>query len=146
MKIEQINQEIIDETYCLLGFGNVHRTAPGIHRYRTAKQWFSVDRHIAYDVTPHETMEDKTCHRFTPVVVGGCTFHSLPDEGRCGMLTIWEHGAFRGRPPGIRLIWGAAPWIRTTELKLDPVEVTTNIVQETMDGDNVFFPKPAGWV
>ena len=82
MKIEQINQEIIDETYCLLGFGNVHRTAPGIHRYRTAKQWFSIDRHLAYDVTPHETIEDKTCHRFTPVVVGGCTFHSLPDVSR----------------------------------------------------------------
>jgi hypothetical protein len=145
--INEINQKIIDERENLSGFGCVHQSTGGVVRYKNAKQWFAIDGGLAWDVTPHEfTDDDGSLHRFTPIVVGGSTFHSCPDEGKSGMLTLWEYKNFKNRPDGYRLIWGPARWIRTAEIDQTPDEIWKNIADEINAGHNVFFTPLPGWV
>ena len=146
--INEINQKIINEIDSLDGFGIVHKTMGGIVRYKNSEQWFAVDGQTAYDVTPYElTDDDGSYHRFIPIVIGGSTFHSWPDEGKTGMLTLWKYKNYRNKPDGERLLWALAPWIRTVELEMEPDEILNNIADEIIyAGHNVFYTPLPGWM
>jgi hypothetical protein len=142
MKVEKINQAIIDEMDNLgvFGpkrdcFGEVAKSRGGIRRYRNSKQIFAVDGGYAYDVTPSgfyvkDNWEEAFCatYRYIPVVVGGCIFHSLPDEGRTGILTeVRVCNPKRGRY-GRHLSWIPLGWLRTADLDLEPEQIARNIM------------------
>ncbi len=150
MKIEKINQAIIDEMDSLgvFGpardcFGEVEKSKGGIRRYRKSKQIFAVDGDTAYDVTPrgfydNDKWSDSFCSTFVfrPLVVGGSIFQSLPDEGRTGILTEVrvcspKRGWYRKY-----LSWISCGWLRTGELDLEPEQIEQNIFDDVMAGHN----------
>ncbi len=144
MKIEKINQAIIDEMDNLgvFGprrdcFGEVAKSEGGVRRYRNSKQIFAVDGDTAYDVTPFgfydaDKWSEHFCStfRYIPVVVGGCIFQSLPDEGRTGILTEVrvcspKRGYYR-----CWLGWVPLGWLHTKEMDLEPEQIERNIMED----------------
>ena len=144
IRIEKINQEIIDEmgNLGMFGpardcFGEVAKTTGGLRRYRNSKQIFAIDGYYAYDVTPrafydNDQWSDSFCstYVFCPIVVGGSVFESLPDEGRTGFLTEVrvcspKRGWYRKY-----LSWISCGWLRTEELDMEPEQIEQNIMDD----------------
>jgi hypothetical protein len=149
MRIEKVNQAIIDEmdNLGMFGprrncFGEVAKSNGGLRRYRNSKQIFSIDGDYAHDVTPrsfydNDKWSDTFCatYRFIPIVVGGSIFHSLPDEGRTGILTeVRVCNPMRGRYSR-HLSWiPQLGWLLTKELELSPREIAENIMDDIDSG------------
>lgn len=148
MKIEKINQAIIDEmdTLGMFGpardcFGEVAKSEGGIRRYRNSKQIFAIDGSYAYDVTPRGFYEnDKWSTDFCatyvlrPIVVGGSVFQSLPDEGRTGILTELRVCSPQRGHYSKHLSWISLGWLHTKELDLEPQQIEQNIIEDVMAG------------
>jgi len=113
-------------------------------------QLFAIFGDLAYDVTKLKFNYDETCVPGTGklcVPVGGRYLAQFPDEARSGIMGMYiVHDRRKGVNVKSDPTFVPCGWLYTEELKLTNEEINQNIVEDIENGENVFYPKPAGWM
>lgn len=111
------------------------------------KQAFAVFGDIAYDVSKQKfTLEDqlpgagKIC-----VPVKGRYLAEFPDEGQSGIMGMYIITR-KGKNISTGPSFVPCGWLYTKELQLKNDEIQQNIADDIEAGENVYYPKPAGWL
>jgi len=112
------------------------------------KQTFAVFGSLAYDVTKMKFNYDETCHPGTGklcIPIKGRYLAQFPDEGQSGIMGMYiiNH---KGKNTKTEPSFVPCGWLYTSELKLTNNEIKQNIIDDIKQGENVYWPKPAGWV
>jgi hypothetical protein len=111
------------------------------------KQTFAIFGDSAYDVSKMKFNYDETCVRGTGklcVPINGKYLAQFPDEGQSGIMGMYiinrKNKNVKSNPTFV-----PCGWLYTEELKLSNNEIRQNIADDIMRGENVYYPKPAGW-
>lgn len=98
-----------------------------------------------------ELDDDKEGHvfQYLPVIVDGKMFAQWPDEGSGGILYLMicikrRHKLIEA--PTWHVTDLSLSWLHGEELDATDEQIHQNIIEDIERGENVFFPKPAGWV
>lgn len=101
------------------------------------KQQFALFKSTAYQLC-RRSDEDLLV---TPVVINGKIWGQFPNEGSSGVLHLFYRKD--------RKRWGTCfthgGWLRKEELKLTNEEISRNITEEILAGNNVLTTPPPGW-
>lgn len=114
---------------------------------RRGKQVFAVFGGIAYDVSKMKFNYDETCVTGTGkicVPVCGRYLAQMPDEGQSGIMGMYIINR-KGKNVTVGTTFVPCGWLFTEELELTNYEIKENIFNDIARGENVFYPKPAGW-
>lgn len=109
---------------------------------RRGRQTFAVFGSVAYDVSKQKFSDDGTGKLCVPI--DGRYLAQFPDEGRCGVLGMYVMD-FRGGRTKTDPCFVPCGWIETEELQQTDRQISENIAEEIMAGENVYFPAPPGW-
>jgi hypothetical protein len=110
------------------------------------KQTFAVFGELAYDVTKQKFTVDnqlpgtgKLC-----VAINGKYLAQFPDEGQSGIMGMYIISR-NGKKIKSEPTFVPCGWLYTSELDLTNAEIAENIIDDVIDGKNVFTTAPAGW-
>lgn len=107
--------------------------------YKNSHQLFAVEGTTA---TQMMVLEDDDGSIIVPAIIDGVVYFVYPEEGKGGFVHLFYSGK-RNRWAAILTDSG---WLKTNELEKTPGEIWQNITEEIIDGQNVFYPKPPGWI
>lgn len=112
---------------------------------KRGNQLFAVFGSIAYDVTKTKFTEEgcslgdgKLC-----VPINGRYLAEFPDEGSSGIMGMYIITR-NGRRAVLNPSFVPCGWIYTEELELNREQIRENIINDVLDGKNVFTNPPAG--
>lgn len=113
-------------------------------------QTFAIFGCIAFDVSKMKFTSPECnpgCGKLC-VPINGKYLAVLPDEGRSGIMGCYVIPDKKNKGKNIlsHPCFVSCGWLYTEELNLTNEEIEDNIINDVLQGENVFTNKPAGWV